>query len=151
MSCGRYFIIHVLSSLSTTHFTKIKVMIVLLTYNGSLKKPPLKVLKAHLGFRYCPTCVDGISHPCIKFNIVLFNLSVEPLFTKWYDVLPPNLVKSRSCEIGCCNAHIALNFDGHLGSTDTDMPVEFQSGWKSLNPNPTASRLHESCGKTSPA
>ena len=31
-------------------------------------------------------------------------------------ILPPNLVKSRSREIGCYNNHIALKFDRHFGS-----------------------------------
>ena len=31
-----------------------------------------------------------------------------PLFTKWQDVSPPNLVKSQSREIGCNNDRIAL-------------------------------------------
>ena len=66
-----------------------------------------------------------------------------PLFTKRYDVLPPNLVKSRSREIGCCNGRIALKFDKYLGSVAADVPVKFQSNWKSLNPNLAASRLHE--------
>ena len=34
----------------------------------------------------------------------------RPLFTKRTGVLPPNLVKSRSREIGCYNDHIALKF-----------------------------------------
>ena len=66
-----------------------------------------------------------------------------PLFTKRYDVLPPNLVKSRSREIGCYNDRIALKFDRHLGSAAAEMPVKFQSNWKSQNPNLAASRLHE--------
>ena len=54
-------------------------------------------------------------------------------------------MKSRSCEIGCCNGRIALKFDRHLGSA----AAKFQSHCKSLNPNLAASRLHETCGKTS--
>ena len=55
----------------------------------------------------------------------------------------PNLVKSRSREIGCCNGRIALKFDRHLGSSAAEVPVIFQSDWKSLKPNLAASRLHE--------
>ena len=43
------------------------------------------------------------------------------------------------------NDRIALLFDRHLGSAAADVPVKFQSDWKSLNPNLVASR---SCGKT---
>ena len=66
-----------------------------------------------------------------------------PLFTKRQDVLPPNLVKSRSHEIGCFNGRIALKFVRHLGSSAAEVPAKFQSDWKSLNPNLAASRLHE--------
>ena len=45
--------------------------------------------------------------------------------------------------IGCYNDCIALKFDRHFGSTATEVPVKFQSDWKSLNPNLAASRLHE--------
>ena len=41
------------------------------------------------------------------------------LFTKRYDVLPPNLAKSRSLKIGCYNDRIALKFDRHLGRSYT--------------------------------
>ena len=66
-----------------------------------------------------------------------------PLFTKRTDVLPPNIVKSRSREIDCYHDRIVLKFDRHLGSAAADMPVKFQSDWNSLNPNLAASRLHE--------
>ena len=58
-------------------------------------------------------------------------------------VLPPNLVKSRTREIGCYNDRIALKFDRHLGSGAAEVPVKFQIVWKSLNPNLAASRLRE--------
>ena len=66
-----------------------------------------------------------------------------PLFTKRLDVLPPNLVKSRSREIGCYNYRTALKLDRHLGSGAAEGPVKFQSDWKSLNPNLATSRLYE--------
>ena len=66
-----------------------------------------------------------------------------PLFTKRMDVLPPNIVKSRSREIDCYDDHIVLKFDRHIGSAAADMPVKFQSDWNSLNPNLAPSRLHE--------
>ena len=51
--------------------------------------------------------------------------SPGPLFTKRYDVLPPNLVKSRSREIECYNDLIALQFDRHLGSDAAEVAVKF--------------------------
>ena len=41
---------------------------------------------------------------------------------------------------------IALQFDGHLGSSAAEVPVKFQNDWRSINPNLAASR---SCRKTS--
>ena len=38
---------------------------------------------------------------------------------------------------------VALWNRRHLGSAAADVPVKFQSDWKSLNPNLAASRLHE--------
>ena len=64
-------------------------------------------------------------------------------FTKRTDFLPKDLVKSRRHEIKCYNDHIGLKFDRHLGSAAAEVLVKFQSDWKSLNPNPVASRLHE--------
>ena len=66
-----------------------------------------------------------------------------PLFTKRYDVLPPNLVKSRSREIGCYNDRFALKVNRHLGSGAAEVPVKFQNDGTSLNPNLAASRLRE--------
>ena len=59
------------------------------------------------------------------------------------DVLPPNLVKSRSREIGCYDERIFLQFDRQLGSAAAEVPVKFQIDCKSLNPNLAASRLRE--------
>ena len=87
--------------------------------------------------------LDGISHWHVKnFKIGAAaggSLS-GPLFTKRLDVLPRDLVKFRSREIGCFNDCVALKIDRHLGSAD--VPDKFQSGWKSLIPNLAASRLH---------
>ena len=44
-----------------------------------------------------------------------------PLFTKWKDVLPPSLTKSRNREIGCYNDHNALKFERHFGSAVADV------------------------------
>ena len=57
-----------------------------------------------------------------------------PLFSKRTDVLPQDIVKSRSREIGCYNDRIALKFDSHLGSAA-------QSDWKSVNANLASSSL----------
>ena len=43
-------------------------------------------------------------------------VSIGPLFTKRKGVLPQDLGKSRSREIGCYNERIALKFDRHLPS-----------------------------------
>ena len=57
--------------------------------------------------------------------------------------MPPNLVKSRSLEIGCHDNHIALKFGMHLNSGAAEVPVNFQSDRISLNPNLAASRLRK--------
>ena len=67
----------------------------------------------------------------------------EPLSTKRMDVLPQDLVKSRSREIECYNERVALKFDRLLGSTAAEVPVKFQSDWKCLTQNLVASRLHD--------
>ena len=56
-----------------------------------------------------------------------------PLFTKRTDVLPWDLVKSRSRQIGCYIDSIALKFERHLGSSAAEVLVKFWSDWKSLN------------------
>ena len=50
---------------------------------------------------------------------------------------------SRSREIGCYNDRIPLKFDRQLDSGAAELPVKFQSNWKSLNPSLATSRLHE--------
>ena len=70
-------------------------------------------------------------------------LDTGPLFTKRTDVLPPNLVKCRSREIGCYNNRTALKFNRHLGNAPVEVPVQFQSDRKSLYPNLAASKPHE--------
>ena len=72
-----------------------------------------------------------------------------PLFTKRWDVLPPNLVKSRSHEIGCYNDSIARKYDRHPGSATAEMPCKFRAIAKVQT---RISRLRDfprSCGKTS--
>ena len=56
------------------------------------------------------------------------------LFTKRTDVLPWDLVKSRSREIGCHIDSVALKFANHLGSSAAEVSVKFWSYWKSLSP-----------------
>ena len=41
------------------------------------------------------------------------------------DVLPQDLMKSRSRNIGCYSDRIALKFDRHLGSAAAGVPVKF--------------------------
>ena len=55
---------------------------------------------------------------------------------------------AESCEVSkprdwVYNNRIALKFDRYFGSAAAEVPVKFQSNWKSLNPNLAASRLHE--------
>ena len=53
---------------------------------------------------------------------------------------------SRSLEaarFGCFNGRLAMQFDRHLSSGAAEVPVKFQSDWKSLNPNLAASILRE--------
>ena len=50
---------------------------------------------------------------------------------------------SKPHEIGCYNDRIALASDKHLDSAAAEVPVRFQSDWKSLNPNLAATRPHE--------
>ena len=73
-----------------------------------------------------------------NYSLGLYSLSGKTSYRKIQ-----NLVKSRSREIGCYNDRIALKFDRHLGSAAAEVPVKFQSDWKSPNPNLAASRLHE--------
>ena len=50
-----------------------------------------------------------------------------PLFTKQYDALQPNLVKSRNRDIGCDTDCIALKFDRHHGNDAAEVPVNFKA------------------------
>ena len=71
-----------------------------------------------------------------------------PLFTKRTDVLPQDVMKSRSREIGCYNDRVTLIFDRHPDSAAAKGPDKFRGEWKSWNPNLAALRLHtRSCGK----
>ena len=56
--------------------------------------------------------------------------------------LPPNLVKSRNREIWCYDDRISPKCNRHLGSAVAEVPVKFQSEWKSIDSNVMASRLH---------
>ena len=55
------------------------------------------------------------------------------------DVLPQDLVKSRSRKIRVYNDRSALTLDRHLGNAAAEMLVKCQNDWKSLNPNLAAS------------
>ena len=108
-------------------------------------------LKWYIITHPCTNCNGGLIKPQLKISFVYLdvitnpfpNLEAGPIFTKWRDVLPQDLVKSRSREIGCCNNPVALKFDRHLGSDAAESPVKFQSDWKSLNPNLAASRRYD--------
>ena len=81
-------------------------------------------------------------------NLVYHGDLPRSLFTKRTDVLPQDLRIIRGREIACYNDSIPLKFDRHLDSTAADVPVKFQSEWKSLNQNLAASRFREILGKT---
>ena len=54
-----------------------------------------------------------------------------PLFTKRTDVLPYDILKSRSREVGCYNDSIAVKFDRHLRSAAAEeVSVKFNSDLK---------------------
>ena len=67
------------------------------------------------------------------------SVTTRPLLIKRQDVLPPNLLKSQSREIGCYNDRIALKLDRHLGSSD----------WKLYTLISRLRYFTRSCGKTS--
>ena len=58
-------------------------------------------------------------------NTLYHSLIDEAMFDTSIEKGPlPNLVKSRSREIGYYNDRIALQFDRHFGSTTVDLPVK---------------------------
>ena len=78
------------------------------------------------------------------------HLHLWPLFTKQTDVLPPDLIKSRSREIRVKTFSIALKIDRHLGSSASEMLVKFYNDTIIIKSNLAASRLREINGvKTS--
>ena len=64
-----------------------------------------------------------------------------PLFTKRTDVLPQDLVKSRTREIRVSTFPISLKFDRHLGAVE--MLVKFHSDTIIIISNLADSRRHE--------
>ena len=58
-------------------------------------------------------------------------------------------MKLQSRESGYYNDCITLKFGRHLVNAAAQVPVKFQSNWRSLNSNLAAPRLHEIFGKTS--
>ena len=77
-------------------------------------------------------------HSCwIKIVVI----RIWAFIIKRSDVLPPNLVKPWSHEIGFYNDRIDLKFDRHLGSAAAEVPVKFEIDWKSLNSNLATSKI----------
>ena len=74
------------------------------------------------------------------------NHDSEFLFIERSDVLPQDLMKSRSHEIRVIIFPIALKIDRHVGSSDAEMHVELQSNTIIVTSNLAASRLHEIWG-----
>ena len=60
-----------------------------------------------------------------QLKISTLKLDSGPLFTERTDVLPQDLVKSRSRDIGCYDDRIALRYDSHIGSAAAEMPVKY--------------------------
>ena len=81
-------------------------------------------------------------HSLFSLHLVASVMS-GPLFAKRVDVSSQNFVKPRNREIGSYDDRIALTFIRHLDSSAVETSVNFQSGWKSFNPNLATSRLHE--------
>ena len=88
-------------------------------------------------------CSPGLStnkafYGGVKVVPWLSNSEPGPLYTKQTDVLPQDLVKSRSHKIRVKTLPIALKSDRHLGSSAAEIPVKFQSDTSNL----AALRLH---------
>ena len=128
---------------------------------------PILMIKPHLVYsEYCSVSSYTPEEPTknITVHIRIWHLSVPMkssvlLLNLWFDTCREHfclllsgktsywLARShevRSREIGCYNDCLAIKYDTHFDSTVADVPVKFQSDWKSLNPNLTASRLRES-------
>ena len=65
------------------------------------------------------------------------------LFTKWMDVLPQNLVKSRSRGIWVQTFPITLKCGRHQGSSAAEIPFNSQNDRIIITSNIAASRLHD--------
>ena len=87
--------------------------------------------------------MDEITNPCPKNDYAISHFVPVSLFTKQINVLLQDLAKYRSRESRYNNDRIAVKCDSHLDSSTAEVPVKFQSDWKSLNPNRAASSLHE--------
>ena len=68
---------------------------------------------------------------------------IGPLYTLWTGVLPQDLVKPRSREIGCYSKCITLKCERHLGSAVAELPIKYQRVSKSFNASVEASKLHD--------
>ena len=60
-------------------------------------------------------------------DLLHYQMSPEPLFTKQMYVLSQDLVKSRSREIRVKTFQIVPKFDKHLGSSAAEVPAKFQN------------------------
>ena len=78
----------------------------------------------------------------MRFEMKFWKYGGEPgpLFAKWSDVLPPNLVKSGKPENVCYDYRIAMTFDNHFGSNDA---CQMSEQLENLNMIVAASRLHQ--------
>ena len=78
-----------------------------------------------------------------KYNCYNFCYVSRPLFTRLTDVIPHDLLKSRSHEIRIQTFPIALKFDRHLDSSAAERPDKFQSSTIIMRSNLAAVRLRE--------
>ena len=68
-----------------------------------------------------------VSYTRLPFVLLFFHDIPGPLFTKWTDVLPQDLVMSRSREIRVSAFPFALKSDRHISSSAAEMAVKLQS------------------------
>ena len=84
----------------------------------------------------------GLGHETMVCTVCLYILiNPGPLFINWTDVLPQDLVKSRSREI--YTFLTALKFGKHLGSSAVEMAVKFHCDTIIIRPNHADSSLYE--------
>ena len=73
---------------------------------------------------------------CLNTTIAVVHIISLPTLPQLSLGLDIRLIaKSWSCEVGCCNNSIAIEFDSYLDSAVAEASVIFRRDWKSLKPN----------------